>query len=272
MIKKTPLPIYQCNSSIHYLNHAELFKNFTLWDGYLCLNCLSEVQVELYGGINFDVQKFLGFRYIEFNLIHCRNSTTKNDCYPDSKITELLNDITVDVISVDYKIDNLNITNPTSSKLVHYSYEFSSVVYKAFSESTNIVKYISDFGFVFSQKEEANNFQQSRAIESINVLGANQNNTLIGEIAMVYSGYFEVYNRSFTKLQTVIANVGGIIKAILIISKMIDWAINRNEILLILINKSFKFNDKIENASISTNKIELNPINNYLEKNKISLK
>ena len=72
-----------------------------------------------------------------------------------------------------------------------------------------------------------------------------------------------IFKRNFLKLQQVIANMGGIIKSVMILSKIFCIILTRKFIYLDIANRIFNFNDNVNDKYHNTTTISKEKINKF---------
>jgi hypothetical protein len=66
----------------------------------------------------------------------------------------------------------------------------------------------------------------------------------IGAVGLMLGPKFESYQRNYIKLQSVLANIGGVFKAIMVIVHILNFEINKNLLVVEYINSFFKVPNK----------------------------
>lgn len=187
-----------------------------------------------------------GFKHINIFFNRCVNTTTKNDCFSQEYIDKQLEDVYLAINFFENYIDNYNIESPISFSIKILNIGMSSLMYKKYSYFKNIVKYTTDYGYAYESKEFIDFIQTDSSfiaeydLRTSAIIVPHS----IVQVQFYYSRIVEEYDRSYQKLQTVVANVEGIIKVIFTVSSVVNWFFTRNIILLEIIDNCFNFVDE----------------------------
>jgi hypothetical protein len=231
----TPLPMIKCNIS-QFEKNPEYFKDIVAGEKYWCFDNSNRTVYGLYGGAH-------NYGIINIYLRTCTNTTLKNDCYPDDVIQKKLANVLLSFLSIDNLIDHSN-EKPFTTYLKAILYPVGVGLYKRMYTYYKPVNYTTDFGFVFTDLYQENSFQFANMDVSVDIKPRNP----LGYFSQVTVAGFQsndYYTRSYFKIQNLLANIGGIIKAIMIIVEMIQFAFLENYQYSILINHIF-FGNKNE--------------------------
>jgi hypothetical protein len=209
-----------------------------------------------------------GLSILNLNVNRCINSTkSKVVCKPKQKIDEYLNDVTAIVeLKVSY-IDHLNKTYPFQKTLKKLPFPMSATVFKQYFLYLKNVIYTTDIGLIFEEKVTNNDFIY--AFKELNVdlkIGTVLNPGTFGQVTLTMDPVTYVYKRSYTKLQTVLANAGGALKALQTFTLILCQLITKRLFFQDMINQHFvekNKNREIDNQSKSTVPI-VNLNNNYM--------
>ena len=182
------LNISKCNLNTHFTKEFKnYFENFQNLDSYYCLEPrnYSQTIYGIYGS-------YYPFSYYSFTLKYCENTTENNNsCYSLEDIKNKIYSPFLDVIFIDYTINNLNKKN---------------------------VREIS------IRKENFFRFETVRIDPSLLEGQKTYFTTLsIGNYAKT-----SIYNKYYTKFQDYIATIGGLIKIIVLCGKILNYFNSKN--------------------------------------------
>jgi len=265
----------QCNKEKH-----KLFGEITTYPDFSENLCISPGKQEkiLFGQWK-DVQK--GFSGLTFFINKCNPASEK--CREESEIEKYLYDFVVGVYYNSYNIDHYNYNSP---KVMKYqsngNFAMSNTLLKYYYLNLSQVFYETDYGLIFEEKslEDFYVFESQKIDINLQPKTSNSNVSLytLGNIILTCSENISFYHRSYGKAQTVIANIGGLIKIILILSKLLFEFFTRKILIVDLSNNFFKLSDVQEEKNDNKdNKQKLNSnlpitkeiINNNFAPNKL---
>jgi hypothetical protein len=149
------------------------------------------------------------------------------------------------------------VTNPSSPKLENIVVSMGSTIFKNYVYLVQSISYITDYGLVFEDQQKENFYKTK--LYSVDLSLSNENlatsGSNVGFILFRNAETVGFYNRSFIKGQAVLANIGGVIKCIMVIAKFISNFWNRRMSYLNIFNKVFEFDkESIYKNSIKENK------------------
>jgi hypothetical protein len=236
----TTIPYKQCESS-DIEGYEDLFNGFKDLNKYLCLN-KTNLNLSLFG-VNGDIVN--GYSKMQVYVAKCVNGSSlnpnpdKNTCSSSSQIDSILSGTPVHFYMVypDTNIDFANTGEPFFSYLK--TEDFTMPLLALFKYFYMFKKTIvnSDIGFVFEENVPKHSYQFD-SVQSTLFIGSSFNiKEAFGLISFSLAEKADVHHRSYIKLQTLVANVGGVINFIIIISKLIVTFITEKSLFLNYINK-----------------------------------
>lgn len=209
----------KCNLEEHFPGEEDLWRDQKLINSSMCIKRNQNLPIQhTFGDLNFTS--------IVFWIHRCRNTTTKNDCYPKEKIEKELENVFLQVRFKDYTLDHSVIKEPKVPYIYSDMVQASSTTYKRTWYYFANVEYESDEGYVFEHKNK----------QSLNIFSGTRDATDLRTSATV-PGTFAVasfynsplkklYNRRYYKAQNMIADLGGIIKGILTIGYVLNFLVS----------------------------------------------
>ena len=210
----------------------------------------------------------VNFSNIVFWVHMCKNTTTKNDCYPEEKIRQiLLNTFTIFRI-VDVYFDH-NDKNQFAKPFIYTDTIQTSIsIYKRIFYSFKIVDYYSDENFIFTDNSLNSYVTIADYKEAVDLRPLNSTTIPNSFMVISFSNYIrkQVFYRRYYKAQNMIADVGGIIKAILLMATLINKVLDERLYYTDIINSN------LNHMNISIDKVDgrlkLDDISNIERKNK----
>jgi hypothetical protein len=235
----TTIPYKQCDSN-DITDYEDLFKGLTDLNKYLCLN-RSGLSLTLFGS-NGDIVN--GYSKLQAYIVKCTNGSIynpnpdKNSCSSSSQIESVLGGTPVHFYMV-YPDVNINFQN-TGEPFIPYlkTEDFTMPLLALFKYLYMFKKtFIStDYGYVFEAIDVQTTYQFD-SIQSTLFLGSSFNiKEAFGVISFALSEKADQHSRSYIKLQTLVANIGGLINFIFIVSKLLVAYITEKSLFLSYIN------------------------------------
>lgn len=236
---KVNLDLEKCNINKHFGNYTYLFESFDL-EYYYCMKPGQETKnMTVYGNFG-DMQK--GYTFVNLYVSKCKNGSMYNTdiltCADQTEIDDLLDKtIYLRLAHVDFDIfhnkkdpivpilrtDALQITTKFNPRIY---YNMKNVVYR------------TDNGILGENFEEIHftSYDKFSNILSINPFLIPESFSLF---SLLVSPIGNNYTRSYIKLQTLMANIGGVVNALIIIMKFVSFSISNKIIMAYQINKIF---------------------------------
>jgi hypothetical protein len=242
----TTIPFKNCEKDNIKSKYEGTFTNFSLSE-YYCLD--NKSNITLFGS-NGDITN--GYSKINIYLAKCTNNSalnpnpSKNNCKPLSDINASLSSSPAHFYFI-YSDNNVVPENREAPFLPYIKTEDFrfplSALYK-FQYYFKKTFIISDYGWMFEDKVEVNDFQYDN-FDSLAYIGSSFSiKEAFGLISFTLSDNADVYKRSYIKMQTLVANIGGIINFLLIIAKTIVKYITNKLFIAHFIHKPMNINQQ----------------------------
>ncbi len=191
--------------------------------------------------INFNKLNSTG-TFLQIYISKCTNSSihNNNNCNPQEKIDEYFKD---KIFSISYGVPRVGIDHYNNKKPLTRNIEnISKKLYTTFIYTYEIrfakYEYYSDNGLVFKDVEKSEMGGKLNSDTEISPAGSNAlvKNTLASVRILYATNIIPAYNRGYTKLQNIAAEIGGIIKFVLFTGEMISKYVHSNHIVVYLSN------------------------------------
>lgn len=233
--KFTDLPLEKCNNTdFERLNSSAL-------DNTLCLNPLKHNLT--ISGIYGD--QGMGYTYLNVFLNRCVNNTSIV-CKPAQEIENYLKNVFFIFGTPMFNLNHNNVSDPFVFSYKTFNLPMSSTMFKRYYLRLRNVIYDTDVGFVFEQRSIKNNFIFSDQEVSIDLkVGAFLNPSALGQITFQTASVSLYYNRSYSKLQSVIANSGGALNAVYTTGIILMYFLTKKDYFISLSNKCFSFEENV---------------------------
>jgi hypothetical protein len=238
-VTSTILNVVDCDLNYHFPGLEDQF-NTTAYQNAYCLAPNQTVVVD--GDFPNDV-----FNILQFNLFQCFNTTTKSNCKPQSVIDSMIKSTYVAVDYGSYIAKPANFTNPMERTKTEYFTTVSNYNQKQINLYLKRLFHTTDEGFVFEDLKEVVYTDVDYVKEFLTT-----DPPLVGARFLqigIRMSYTEDYtNRTYLKIQTVLANVGGLFKFFSLTFEMFILFFTKEYFYLHLINENFSINDKDKRA------------------------
>jgi len=199
-------------------------------------------------GLNVNLTSPIGYPttdFIMFYFYRCQNITQigKTNCMPPEVINQKLSNFWLASFFVDYYFDHNNLENPATPYIRKEAIVsgYSPYVFRELFVNLKNVDYFSDTNYLVSNPER----MQFNALDSVkDTTSLPKENSFPGSFTSItfsMGSIKQVYNRKYYKLQNMLADLGGLVKALITIT------LNLN---LYFSNKTF-FN-KVIDANINS--------------------
>ena len=149
-------------------------------------------------------------------------------------------------------IDHRNIESSGNLILQTQLLPFSSTIYKQYNMYKSLIQYETDYGYVFPNVLTQLFFRQSSLEISVD-LSVQTGVAKFGQITIMLNKEKIMYMRRFTKIQEVIASIGGFLSAILFVASLLVRFITKRIFLIKLANDSYVHKSKDHKKRISMN-------------------
>ena len=151
------------------------------------------------------------FSFINIQFFECKNSTEKKTCKSKEEIDYYLNGTFISIEYQDLTIDPKNYSFPNNPTISQYYTTVSNTFFKEIHIYFKKIIVKTDKGIIFQKKENKEFVIYDHSNDMIS-LKTNTSNFI--EISVKFSDRINEYLRIYTKVQTVISNIGGFIKFI----------------------------------------------------------
>lgn len=232
LLKRTIIETERCDLDKHFGEWRDLFKDVPYLEHHYCLVPGQNITVYgLYGSTKPN-------NFIDHWISTCVNNTelNKTNCYSREESKARLVNTYLSYVFLDTTIDHNDIQNPVKYILRSEILPVSSSIYKRIFFYLRNISYKTDYGFIFQDIREEKIFQVSDSKENVDL---RPEGTVPGSFALIsvlMDKYNNFYFRKYYKGQNFLADMGGIIKGLLIIGTFINF----------LISEEFYFIDLIE--------------------------
>lgn len=176
-------------------------------------SCLSKNQtMDIYGTIGST-----NFKYLAVLINKCVNGT-EIICKSNEDINNLLKNIFISIYFKDTYFANNNYTNPEQFFANMFTIPITNTVYKRQYIYFKNIDFVSDYGLLFEDKHKVSTYQLDSMYADLYFTNdAAFSDSTVAEMTVSIKNIKDVYSRSYYKLQNLAADLGGVLKVILMI-------------------------------------------------------
>lgn len=257
-----------CEINKHFSRNKELVENINDLNTYYCP--IYPRKMPLYG-----VYGSTWFSYHHISFKPCLEGITGTDCPDyDAMITELKMSY-IDFVTITNKIDHYS-SIPNTPELYKGRIQVSSNLFKRIWLYWQGVNYFTDTGYIFPS-EHHDRFFNFHNVEVDVDLDSKKNEFVW--VSLLNNEYRSDFKRIYMKAQTLLANIGGIIKGLTIIGTILNYPISTNLFQVDLINSIYhgsnsflvdktnkSFIPNISDKLNTNNKMIINNLESHLNK------
>ena len=216
--------IEKCNIENHFSEYKQYFSKISSLDSYYCP--IQRLKNQSLFGIYGDNHPFI---YYTFYFSKCENITHNNLCLPKEKIDSILSNAYLDIKYLTYSF-NYKTNDMKNLEIQSDRYFISTKIYKTIWLYFNLINFIDDKGYIFSnyKKEQFHQFDYGKIDYDLVNLNLNNNTEIYLSLAILNNGKIITVKRNYLKFLDYLATLGGVIKAISFIFYSINYFNSRN--------------------------------------------
>lgn len=221
------IQLEKCDINKHFGQYRSLFEPLTDLDTFYCA-LLRPDNFTIHGRYG-DVNPF-GFYHFYISMCWKRK-----DCYDIDTLKNITENIFLDFRTVDFSIESYK-SNPKEETIHSSRHMLSSTIFKRVWLSISGIKYLTDEGFFFSSiTSETFSQIDSTRYDSDNRNIFNAEGTFAA-LTLITTGTNYIHNREYTKIQSYLASIGGIVNFIQVIAFILNYTYSQNSFHFRLIN------------------------------------
>jgi hypothetical protein len=209
----------KCDINKHFGKYSYLFNNLPyLSSSYCPIPGINNITLKSVYGANDMI-------FLQHYFSRCLNDTKQNrtNCSQKELVEERLESAFITYNFLEYSIDHKNISSPGSLLMRQEVIPASSTIYSRTWYYISNILYTTDMGYIFEDLQSVKYFQVSRYIQTYSLLNSG---TVSGSFAVVtMSMYNKSYSfkRSYMKFQNFLANIGGVVKGVVLVIQIISY-------------------------------------------------
>jgi hypothetical protein len=254
-LKVYEMPLEPCKPE-HFAKYESYFSNVQ----YSKMKCIpsQKYNVSLFGRYGDSNQN--SFLNIVVNM--CNNKTTNNTCPGEEEIEPYLKNVYLHFLYLDYEVDHYNYEQPIQRYLRSETFPINWDLHARYFYSFSSLSYDTDIGAVFVNKRQQATYKFKKIEQTVQIRHGSSlyPGVTIGTVTFVRQPSGDQFYRSYPKLQTLLARIGGSIQGIMLISKAFCYIFTKNLFLIDMINLNFNNEEEEEEnlKSLKVNKIGVN--------------
>jgi len=218
------IKLEKCDLEKHFGNYKKSFSKIADLHLKYCLPANSH-NITLYGKFGNLSE---GFSFLHFFIQKCiKGQDGKEDCFEESEINNFLSTVHLEFMRLDYDINHNIPQDPKVLTLKADTYQLTSYIFRKINKYISDVRYSTDYGLIFESIDTIKFFQDERHeiehdFRKQGIISGSFSSLLIMNYPKIHN-----YNRLYFKLQTLLANIGGIIQGVTVIVKTISFLFAR---------------------------------------------
>jgi hypothetical protein len=244
-VKITPLEFEICDKNKHFGNFIEEFSIFgDNLQKYYCLPP-GKNNLTVFGKFGDVVT-----RWSQIIIYISKCNSTKEACKTEEYMSKKLSNIYLSMVYLSNQIDNKNYTTPHMMKVESTALLFSYSTIKRYFYQITQVEYDTDEGFFFESHriDKFHTFDSYTMDVDLNTPGIINPKAHMGSVAIRNSNFVANYFRSYNKIATIFATLGGIIKFIISVNNLLVFVLTENLIFENLSKSIFNFEHQGEDS------------------------
>ena len=231
------IPLINCSYS-NFKKFQDFYIRFSkVYKSGLCLDfsSLNDTLFGKYASVD-------GYSFLNIYINKCVNSTKENrtNCVSPNIIDKKLSQTFLSLVNTENDIDSNNFIDPIVPFTNNQLLPISSTIFKTYVKEINSIIFQTDDGFIFENLDSRNTYRTDKIIESVDLRGSN---TLFpgtfSQILFRCSGKTEIFSRTYLKVSTTFAYIGGMLQLIKLIGKVLVILWSQNNMLSYLILNTF---------------------------------
>jgi hypothetical protein len=259
---RTLIEYEMCDINKHFGQYKEYFENVTYMKSHFC-PVPGRNNLSLYGIYGSDDD----YSFISHNICRCVNNSALNgnrtDCNTREELDINLKETYLSYKFLEFSIDHSDLNNPGKINFRSEAIPLSSSIFRRIWFSVRPITYITDLGYIFQEDFTQEYYQVSGYRESVDLRTEGSVPGSFSSITVYMDTKYDSYRRTYTKVQNLLANIGGIIKALFTAAQICTLVINTQMYYYDLVKSLFiidKDKDETKGFTLQSS-VELSSIN-----------
>lgn len=248
--EKTDLSFKDCNQS-DFRDYYPEGTNLEIYSMFRCLNTSRPMLLEEIDGDSVSIR----MTRMLFNFKECTNGTGVI-CKPKAEIDEILGASRIVFHNLEHEIQHENETVPLRPYMKVHTFDLSNTIRKFLYFRRVDINYTTDHGFVLTDFRDKYGLTYEPHSESYSLF---INKGIFFSMSFTNSDRTYVFKRSYAKMQYLLANIGGIVKAIMVTAIILNYILTSRLYYQLLANEFFDFESIDKQREMKSN---VNSFNN----------
>jgi hypothetical protein len=239
-----------CEINKHFGSYKKYFQDIDI-SNYYCI--VPGQNINLFGKSGDTVN---GNSNLAIFIARCDNSSQYNQnpgkCASKETIENSINSApaVMRILTIDYQIDHTALGNPFTPYVMSESYPIST--YLTYRHFLPLIKtfYTHDDGYIFEDKKNFFEYQKGQQYFSIYVNTTLNVKEAFSVLSLAMSSKAETYLKTYVKLPVIIANIGGVMKLLLMVASMLNYKVKSSLMMVELINDFFDYEVKKKDPAV----------------------
>jgi hypothetical protein len=190
-----------------------MFRSVPYLNDHFCLISNQNLTLSgLYGGVG-------EYTYLNVYFIKCFNGGI---CDTQDNVMSKLSNVRLSIKFPDYWINHQDLQNPQQLIINANTIQVTSSTFKRIWYYIKTIEYETDFGYVFNDNKISKFYQFNDQFETVDLRTTQTVPNSFCQFSFIMDKNRINYTRGFAKIQSVIANSGGLIKAVTVLAFIIN--------------------------------------------------
>jgi hypothetical protein len=261
------------NFNSNFNDNISLYNSFENLESYYCLKSDS-INITLFGSFG-DLSR--GYSYLNLYLNRCKNDSFYNHhnitCNSEHMINSTLSGVAIylRIAYVDLTIDHSDYHSPIKPYIKSDAFQISPSFYPRFFYYFQKFSYFNDVGYFCKELKSLVGYK----FEKFSEINSLKNPFVVPEAFSLFSITLtsdeEHFVRSYQKIQNLIANLGGLVKGVVLIGECVLLYFSKKSLFVHYANSIMYYQKESTNKGVFNTKISMNFSNhvNVVNLNKI---
>jgi hypothetical protein len=243
--KITSLPMEECNGEKHFGDYKDSL-SFHL-KGSKCL-APNKFNISLYGFYG-DITPF---SFINVAINFCNNVTNNNTCPSESELAPVLRNVFLAFSYIDNQVDHNDLNLPVKPYVKSQVPPINWDLHNRYFENIGVVDYFTDSDLIFENYQLTSSYMSTKLDLTVSIRhgSALYPGITFATLSIVRDHKVTTYKKSFLKVQTLLAKIGGILNALTFLFKLVSSIITKNLLLEKIYNEFFFIQNKFKDKSL----------------------
>jgi hypothetical protein len=243
--KITSLPMEECNGEKHFGEYKDSVFFHLKESKCLAANKFNISLYGLYGDI-------FPYSFLNVAVNFCNNATTNNTCPSESELAPALRNVFLFFGYIDNQIDHNDLNQPVKPYVKSQVPPLNWDLHNRYFENIGVVDYFTDTDLIFENYLLTSSYMSTKLDLTVSIRhgSALYPGITFGTLTFIRDHKVTTFKKSFLKVQTLLAKIGGILNALSFIFKLVSSIITKNLLLEKIFNEFFYIENKLHDKSL----------------------